>query len=1323
MKPKKLVISAFGPYADRMELDFERLGGGGLYLITGDTGAGKTTIFDAITFALYGEASGEVRKGEMFRSKYAKPEVRTFVELTFTYQGKDYTVKRNPEYLRPKDRGQGMTMEKANAELIFPDERQPVTKISEVTKAVTELLGLDQRQFRQIAMIAQGDFQKLLLAGTADRSEIFRKMFHTEIYQELQNRLREEAKARWKTYDEKKRSISQYLDNVVCPEDARWKKEFDRLKKENFNGQVMRGMELLAQCIEWDEEQLRMLKEEQRALYGEIEKKNQLLGKIKERQTRQAEKEQKENERKLLLPEVEEKKKKSEQAEKEAGICEKLEEQIREEKACLELLRKMKQEQEAMTQLQKELQETAEAKGKLQEEQENAKKELEQQKARKEKLSGTEVELARTEQKETYAAEQVQQLSAYCEEIGKTADEEAAKKEEENALCEKIKETEQAAGKAAEEAEKLAGQDKVCEKLQEEKENVRRKIFTLAEAKKQLEKTTDEALQLAGQLKQLQREEEKLQADRTATAEQMAKRSSAALQQEKFRQERETLENLLKSWEWACKELEEKQSAYRDGIQKRDNLRKTYQAMESLFLDAQAGILAEKLTEGEPCPVCGAIHHPQPAKRAEHTPDKATLDQKKEELREQEETAAGQSEAAGNCSRRVKELREQLTACLLKKMPHEREEKQGNGLTETDKESSFQEENETQRFLPMSDSLFCQEAVKKAEQLQEEESKQKVRQTEYAELEKTQTRQQENLETLKKAIAGAQADLGRAEGTQKALEEQLNKEIAEAEKEPGVEEVTASAERKGSAEKKGAAEDRDYAETDDRNFLVGQIEKVLSFWEKRQKQCGEEFAAAQAKMKRRAECIALQKEAESSQKKDHEQLQRVRSCLEVLQSDRKRWNEKEEKLLETLEQQRKEIKSADQFENIAEISFTEKQFLEILTDTEKQLWVRSMQEQRYWKEKQETLEKQKRNLLAQKEELQRIQLEIQAETQKIEQKEKTIREKELLEAKRKAEQKALQERIQEKETKLAGKEEKELLEHIKGWETQKEQRKAAQKTAKEELDAVQKNLTEVQAALAAIQTLEAADEEADLQGQQLPSETELQENLEMLSGRKQELDQRYNEQYHAANTNQNVYQAVQTQQSQMQEVEEEYKWVNALADTATGNVTGKRKIDLETYAQMAYFDRILRKANVRFLTMSQGQYELKRQEDGGNIKSKAGLELNVIDHYNGTERSVRTLSGGESFQASLSLALGLSDEIQSYAGGIQLDSMFVDEGFGSLDAESLNQAVKALEGLAEGNCLVGIISHVPELKDRIEKKIVVTKNRSRDGVGSRAVIE
>lgn len=338
--------------------------------------------------------------------------------------------------------------------------------------------------------------------------------------------------------------------------------------------------------------------------------------------------------------------------------------------------------------------------------------------------------------------------------------------------------------------------------------------------------------------------------------------------------------------------------------------------------------------------------------------------------------------------------------------------------------------------------------------------------------------------------------------------------------------------------------------------------------------------------------------------------------------------------------------------------------------------------------------------LAEQEELKKIRQEIQEETQKTEQREQEIRKKELRETEQKAERKALLEKIREKEAQLAGKEETELLEHIAAWEAQKERLEEAQKTAKEELDAIQKKLTEVQAALTAIQALETADS----QEQPLPSEIELQEDLRGLSEQKQVLDQRYNEQYHAANTNQNTYDAIRNQQSQMQTVEEEYKWVNALADTACGNVSGKQKIELETYVQMAYFDRILRKANVRFLTMSQGQYELKRQEDGTNKKEKAGLELNVIDHYNGTERSVRTLSGGESFQASLSLALGLSDEIQSYAGGIRLDSMFVDEGFGSLDEESLNQAVKALEGLADGNCLVGIISHVPKLKERIEKK-------------------
>jgi exonuclease SbcC len=180
----------------------------------------------------------------------------------------------------------------------------------------------------------------------------------------------------------------------------------------------------------------------------------------------------------------------------------------------------------------------------------------------------------------------------------------------------------------------------------------------------------------------------------------------------------------------------------------------------------------------------------------------------------------------------------------------------------------------------------------------------------------------------------------------------------------------------------------------------------------------------------------------------------------------------------------------------------------------------------------------------------------------------------------------------------------------------------------------------------------------------------------------------------------------------MAEYEEKYSWVEALANTASGKITGKEKIMLETYIQTTYFDRIISRANLRLMKMSGAQYELKRLSEALNNKGQSGLELGVIDHYNGTERSVKTLSGGESFMASLSLALGLSDEVQSSAGGIQVDTMFVDEGFGSLDSDALDKAVGALAGLSEGKRLVGIISHVAELKERIDKQIVIEKGKS-----------
>lgn len=195
--------------------------------------------------------------------------------------------------------------------------------------------------------------------------------------------------------------------------------------------------------------------------------------------------------------------------------------------------------------------------------------------------------------------------------------------------------------------------------------------------------------------------------------------------------------------------------------------------------------------------------------------------------------------------------------------------------------------------------------------------------------------------------------------------------------------------------------------------------------------------------------------------------------------------------------------------------------------------------------------------------------------------------------------------------------------------------------------------------------------------------------------------------------NETVMANISRKSDELSAKEKEYVSVKSLYDTASGNVSGKNKINLEAYIQMSYFDRIIQRANLRFLKMSDGQYELSRVTDSSDKRSQIGLDLCVVDHYNGSRRDVKSLSGGESFMASLSLALGLSDEVQASAGGIQIDTMFVDEGFGSLDTEkTLPQAYKALVSVTEGCKLVGIISHVTELKEKIDKQIVVEKDRT-----------
>ena len=275
MKPILLIMSAFGPYADRCEVDFTRLGGSGLFLITGDTGAGKTTIFDGISYALFGETSGETRGGDSLRSDFAAPQTDTFVHLRFEHRGKIYTVIRRPEYNRPKKRGEGFTRQPAEAELLLPDA-PPVTKMFEVTRRVTEILRFNYKQFKQLCMLAQGEFLRLLLAGSDERADIFRRIFGTGIYRELQSKLSDQARELAGELANIRRHIADNCGRVMA-EPASPLEEALRLIRENDSS--------AAAAEEW--ELLRRMEEQNRADRGRLAETEEQLA-LLDRQRQQA---------------------------------------------------------------------------------------------------------------------------------------------------------------------------------------------------------------------------------------------------------------------------------------------------------------------------------------------------------------------------------------------------------------------------------------------------------------------------------------------------------------------------------------------------------------------------------------------------------------------------------------------------------------------------------------------------------------------------------------------------------------------------------------------------------------------------------------------------------------------------------------------------------------------------------------------------------------------------------------------------------------------------------------------------------------------------
>lgn len=1099
MKPIKLIISAFGPYAEKTEIDFERLGDHGLYLITGDTGAGKTTIFDALTFALYGGASGDVRETGMFRSQYAKPGVPTYVDFTFSYRSSRYQIIRNPEYMRPKERGEGLTLQKADGELRFFDGKAPITRFTEVTRAVETLIGLDYRQFTQIAMIAQGDFQKLLFSGTAQRSEIFRQIFHTGLYQDLQNRLKEAAKERWTEYEEMRKSICQHMDGVAYGNSRDLSlqslaDELDAMKKTKFKGTVGHGLEILKELLEKQQEHLESLDGSLRVLDQNIQREDQLLGECRQNRQLKEEMERKQEEYGTSVLLLEDARKRWEESKAWSEECGQLAEQIRKAQ---EKLEKYSQLEES----------------------------IELWKKKTSSITVREQEYQKKECQITELKQNIQSAKAQLEQL-KTAGEERER------LTHQLKETEECRNKLEEtEAawkkieKEIKDQETRHHRLETEKEA---QSHRLAVHQSQWEQVKDAELKLA----ECWQEQNRLEQDKNRIQEVI-----------KHGQARECLEEQLLSI----------RQRYLEKTEERNCLRQEYQQLEQLFLDAQAGMLASRLKTGEMCPVCGSVHHPSPACLPEKVPQKEELDRKKEELSAVENQVQ-------QTSADIRHVREQLES--------EVEIVRTDGRQVLEALGRAEEQDRTcgaDIILLSLKSLLLDFNTKEVHLIQETEilNQQKKQK---AELEPILEEEQEAIQEMDTQIQEISVMLAAARGQARERKRQWQQTA-----EPVMERLGVKIESDSFAARIAAVM-KELSDTIDQlnGFLSQNQQKILK-----------------------------KQELERTIPLEEQQVQDLQQEMVQLSLEKTRLQAETESLKTQMEQMKSVMGPGD---------------------------------------------------------------------------------------KAAAECQMLQDR--ERKQQLEG-------------------RCAAAETAYQDC---QKQMTILHSATETLQS--------QIKDSSQWKEEEIETRKKQWTDQKSEISHERTDQYAAIKNNREIYHAVCEKQDTMTSAEQEYIWIKALSDTANGTLAGKQKIELETYIQMAYFDRILRRANLRFMTMSSGQYELKRQENGENKKEKAGLELNVIDHYNGTERSVKTLSGGESFQASLSLALGLSDEIQSYAGGIRLDTMFVDEGFGSLDEESLNQAIQALNSLTENSRMVGIISHVAELKDRIEKKIIVTKNRNGGRLGS-----
>ena len=917
MRPLKITMSAFGPYAGEVTLDMQKLGKSGIYLITGDTGSGKTTVFDAMSYALYGEASGNYRENTTLRSKYASADTPTFVELEFEYNNEIYKINRNPEYPRPNKRGEGFTKQSANAELVMPDG-SVITKIKEVSAKVEEIIGINKNQFSQIAMIAQGDFRKLLNCETNERSKIFRKIFKTEPYHNIEIKLSSLFNELRRNREKEKSGIEQYINQLKCNENDTLSLELERAK----SGDVL------------------------------IEDVIKLAGEIINKDTLEYTKTQKN--------------------------IESINEEIEKINSNIKLYENQEATKKAYAKASAKLEEFKTKRNDC----EKAYKSAEAQRERLDDLT-RKINLINSKMPKYDELKSLENsINERTQSFEKSNNSLKLKQQEITLLEKEIDEKSKA-------LEEVKGADLLVQKLTAQKEEIKKKAEALKELKTEIDRCKAEQ-----------------------------------------------------------KNLKNAQSFAKSALDEYGALENEYNQIYIAFFNEQAGIIADELKDGEPCPVCGSTSHPNLARKSENAPSQADVESAQNLVKKAQEKADKARDTASALKSRFDEIAANVKSAAKK-------------LFGTD-DNVFDDYNS-------------------------------------------------NINALKKEYDDTLALL-------KTANEKLN--------------------------------------------LYQKLDKEIPKIQEKQKSLSDEISK-------------LNTQKASDEAFISENTKRVTS-----------------------------IKSELDFESADLAKDKLKEYTNLSNDIKN------------------AIEKSKND-----------------------------------------------------------------FDDIKSkYDTQKGKKASLENALKE-------------------------FKEIDL--------ASLNEKSLKLNEYKKDVDKTAKSLYSRIESNKLLVDDISEKRDILKEYDDKYVWLKALSETANGDISGKEKITLETFVQMTYFDSIIRKANIRLLTMSDGQYELVRRSDAETLKKNEGLALDVIDHFNGSSRSVSTLSGGESFMASLCLALGLSDEIQSSNGGIKLDTMFVDEGFGSLDGEALDRALSALTSLSQGNRLVGIISHVDVLRDRIDNKIVITKDRT---TGSNAQI-